>query len=69
MKADLVRRDVARAMQSDEECGFVIELPASLLALNRKAVLRLFVTPDWLELSGSPCITAPSFANAAQARA
>ena len=69
VKADLVRRDVARAMQSDEECGFVIELPASLLAVNRKAVLRLFVTPDWLELSGSPCITAPSFANAAQARA
>ncbi|WP_428375562.1 glycosyltransferase family 2 protein [Lichenicoccus sp.] len=69
VKADLVRRDVARAMLGEAECGFVIEVPGSLLALNRKTVLRLFLMPEWLELSGSPCVAAPSFANAAQARA
>ncbi len=69
VRADLVRRDVARAMSSDAECGFMVEVPPSLLALNRKTVLRLFVMPEWLELSGSPCVAAPSFANAGHARA
>nr|WP_321983184.1 glycosyltransferase family 2 protein [uncultured Lichenicoccus sp.] len=69
VKADLVRRDVARAMSSTEECGFTIEVPPSLLALDRKTVLRLFVMPERLELSGSPCVAAPSFANAGHARA
>ena len=68
VKADSARFDVARAMQADPACGFVIEAPSSLLASNRRTVLRLFVMPEWLELNGSPCVAAPSFANSVEGR-
>lgn len=60
--ADIVRADVAEAMQGEERCGFLIEVPRSLLSVGRNPVFRLFVMPERRELTGSPCVVAPSFA-------
>jgi hypothetical protein len=56
--ADIVREDVAEAMQGEARCGFVIEVPRSLLSAS---VFRLYIMPESRELVGSPCVLAPSF--------
>ena len=58
--ADAVRPDVAAALQGEAKCGFMIEAPRSLLS-ERDLVIRLFVMPERRELTGSPCVLAPSF--------
>jgi hypothetical protein len=59
--ADVVRSDVAEAMQGEQRCGFVIEVPRSLASAESDPVFRLFVMPEHHELTGSPCVLAPSF--------
>jgi len=64
--ADMVRGDVATALQGEPHCGFLIEIPRALLTRGRSPVFRLFVMPERQELTGSPCIVAPlaAYANA-----
>ena len=59
--ADAVREDVARSMQGEARCGFILEVPRSLLQQNRSAVFRLIVMPERRELAGSPCIATAGF--------
>jgi hypothetical protein len=62
--AKLSRLDVAEAMEGEEQCGFVIDVPRSVLTSNKSSVVRLFIMPEQRELTGSPCILAPEFMSA-----
>jgi hypothetical protein len=59
--ADIARPDVADAMQAEQRCGFIIDVPRLLLSAGRNPVFRLFIMPERQELTGSPCLLAPSF--------
>ena len=61
--ADIVRPDVAKAMNGEERCGFLIEVPRSLQSPNTNAVFRLLVMPERQELTGSPCVVAAPLAS------
>jgi hypothetical protein len=60
--ADIDRADVAEAMKGEASCGFLIHAPRSMFSGASDRVFRLFVMPEWRELTGSPCIVAPCFA-------
>ena len=58
--ADAVRPDVALALNSEERCGFTLEVPRALMAKHRTRIFRVFCMPEQFELAGSPCVLAPS---------
>jgi hypothetical protein len=59
--ADVFRGDVGEALGGEHACGFAIEISRPLLALERNPVFHLFAMPERQELTGSPCLLAPSF--------
>ena len=59
--ANIPRGDVAAAMQGDDRCGYVIDVPASTARPGERALFRVKIMPEAIELSGSPCVAAPKF--------
>lgn len=59
--AGISRPDVSVAMQSDDRCGFLVNVPRHVAAPERSATFRLTVMPENQEIAGSPCIAAPMF--------
>ena len=60
--ADALRPDVALALNSEDRCGFTLEVPRAFMAKHRTRIFRVFCMPEQLELAGSPCVLAPSLA-------
>lgn len=59
--AGIPRPDVSVAMQSDDRCGFLIDIPRHLGNPSVGATFKLLVLPENQEIVGSPCLAAPVF--------